>query len=216
MPAQVIPEFMPLETLALIQHLLADRPFTHQGQHPDTGALQWKNRALDPDIIQILRPRLQCHFGSDHVISPGTGVWQRCYVPFGIHTDSKLRMNPDRQDLDNEGVALLIPLHEDAVCNTVIWRETARDDQAKQKIFDDFRDLPAREIRNSRIGARLDLEFAWQDPHPLRKIYNHLELDLVFAWRLGQAVIWSRNQLHASSDFRRIRAYKDAITMFFE
>ena len=55
---------------------------------------------------------------------------------------------------------------------------------------------------------------AWEKGE--RNFCNHLTLDGVYNWKLGTAVIWERNQLHASSDFTKHHKYKDAITTFFE
>ena len=167
-------------------------------------------------INEILHSKIVPIVGEHYRISPGCGVFQRCYIPFGMHIDSKRRIDPERSigEAEGPGIALMIPLDEDPKFNTVFWNNYFVDDQAKIEFFNEFIALPQHQVQNHRTGDRCDLEFSWQDPN--KKLYNHLDLDMIYNWKLGTAAYWNRNQLHAASDFTKHYPYKDCITIFFE
>jgi hypothetical protein len=215
---KIIDDFISLDKINNIIDFYKNKPFKHQGYHPEKPEqLQLENSNLDQCIIEeILHENIVKVMGDDYKISNGCGMFQRCYLPFGMHTDSKKRIDPGRTLTpdDSEGVALLIPLQEAPEFNTVFWDIKFVTDQEKNNSFLEFGKMPPSEIKNSNLGDRYDLEFCWGDPN--NKLYNHYPFLGVFNWKLGSAAIWDRNHLHAATDFTKKHPYKDAITIFFE
>jgi hypothetical protein len=219
MSVEIFKDFISLDEIKIIKDHYAQTEFQNQGMHPDTNQLQWENASLDDHILStILHDKIVRAVGSNYKISSGCGKFQRCHVPFGMHTDSKKRINPDRptETCKSEGRALLIPLDQGPHLNTVFWQEKFFDETSQRQAFMAFTELADADIRNSNLGATYDLAFAWDDPNPARKLYNHLTFDSVFNWELTSAAVWDRNQIHAASDFTKHHAFKDAITIFFE
>jgi hypothetical protein len=216
--ATELKNFITLEEIKAIKEFYGHGPYQHSGSHPeDNTKLQWANSPLADWILKdILHKKLVPVVGENYRVSIGCGVFQRCYVPFGMHIDSKRRIKPNRQigAAESPGIALLIPLDEGPHFNTVFWKNYLLDDDEKHKLFKQFIDMPASEVVDNGTGLLCDLEFCWQDP--VKKLYDHLEFDTVYNWKLGSAAYWNRNQLHAASDFTKHHLYKDAITIFFE
>lgn len=215
---EILKNFITLEEITIIKDFYQDHTFERQGNHPDdTSKLQWANSKLENSILQrVLHNKIVDLIGINYTISDGCGVYQRCYIPFGLHTDSKQRVDPNRNisDTESEGKALLIPLDQAPEFNTVFWSVKFKNDQEKLTSFNEFVNLPPDQIKNTKIGNEYDLDFAWADP--ARKLFNHYDVEGVFNWRIGDAAMWDRNHLHAASDFTKKHPYKDAITFFFE
>lgn len=214
--ARVIHNFIDIDVANQIKQQSLKTGFVHSGYHPQTNKLQWQNSPLYKDAYNILHPYLERVLGKYKIDkSPN---YQRCYEPFGIHHDSKKRHSPDRLDDEctSEGLAILIPMDTGEYFNTVFWKEKHFDTKSMVTEFRNFSRLDQSKIKNSGIGDKYDLDFCWSDPRPGYQYYNHLTLDCVFNWRIGDAALFDRTQLHAASDFRQHSQYKDAITIFFE
>jgi len=213
--AHIIENFINPEIALEIKKQSLSSSFKHSGKHPETNKLQWENLPLYSEGLEILHPYLKELF-DDYNIDNNVN-FQRCYVPFGIHHDSKKRHNPSRPDSEciQEGFAILIPMDEATEFNTVFWKEKYYDNDSMVDMFMNFGSLDEREISNNKLGEKYDLDFCWDDPRPTHKIYNHLDLDCVFNWKIGNAAVFDRMQLHSATDFTKKHPYKDAITIFF-
>ena len=219
--AYIIEDFMSQTHANEIRDACRQQEFKHSGFHPQTKELQWENVNLPVSVML----RLEIYFRNygrtfpfsdnfkDHSVD--SGHFQRCYIPFGVHHDSKKRHNPDRPDAEcnTPGFAILIPMDEGPNLNTIFWKEKFYNNNDMTKMFFDFGSLDAKDVKNSGIGDKYDLAFA--DDNPDRKIYNHLTVDCIFNWKFGDAAVFDRTQLHAATDFTKHHQYKDAITVFF-
>lgn len=213
--ARVVDNFISIEDIKIIKDYFKDRPFENVGYHPDyPDKLQWANSHIPSWIWEeILNPLIEAEFGNFKV-SPGTGKFQRCHVPFGMHIDSKARISKLDNVPESVGYGVLIPLDEAPEFCTIFWKEYFDTDNDKVNSFMSFGSLPDNEVRNSHLGDKYDLDFCWEDPR--RKIFNHYEFDCAFPWKLGSMATFPRNQLHAATDFTKKFPYKDAITIFCE
>lgn len=202
---KIIKNFLSMDEVKQIKDHYKDISFTR-----NVG--DYANTEIDKNLFDnILHEKFLTLFDSYEITQES--IYQRCYLPFGIHTDSKTRMNPDRK-AEGEGVAVLIPLDEGEYFNTIVWKEKCTSNDDITKMITEFVNLPNDKVQNSNVTEKIDLDYAWEKGE--RNFCNHLTLDGVYNWRLGTAVIWERNQLHASSDFTKHHKYKDAITTFFE
>lgn len=220
MSVTIIENFISLKEIEAINSYYANQEFKNKGFHPEQkDKLQWENVTIAAWIWKdILNEKVIKLFNGPYTVSVGCGKFQRCYIPFGMHMDSKPKHtnnNPQFSDhWKTEGRALLIPLNEGSNLHTVFWNKQYHTIKDQNDDFLAFSQLPNDQIKNNGIGELYDLEFAWGDKN--KKLYNHLEVDNVFNWKLGSAATWGRNQLHASTDFTNHVAYKDCLTIFFE
>lgn len=220
MSVSILENFITLDEISTINDYYATQVFKNKGFHPEyKDKLQWENVTIAPWIWKdILNEKVSKLFNGTYTVSVGCGKFQRCYIPFGMHMDSKPKHTNDNprfsENWKTEGRALLIPLNEGPHLHTVFWNKNYHTIKEQNDDFMEFSKLPIDQIKNNDIGKLYDLEFAWADKN--KKLYNHLELDNVFNWKLGSAATWGRNQLHASTDFTHYNAYKDCLTIFFE
>lgn len=220
MSVTVHEDFISLEEIESINAYYATQKFNNSGCHPEfTDKLQWENITIAPWIWKdILHEKVSKLFNGIYTVSAGCGKFQRCHIPFGMHMDSKPKHTNNNPRLshtwETEGRALLIPLNAGPHLHTVFWNKHYHTVEEQNTDFLAFSKLPTDQIRNNGIGELYDLEFAWGDKN--KKLYNHLDVDTVFNWKLGSAATWGRNQLHASTDFTNHAAYKDCLTIFFE
>jgi hypothetical protein len=219
MSVTILDNFISLREITTINDYYATQEFKNRGFHPEfKDKLQWENTPIESWIWKdILDEKVFKLFGS-YTVSAGCGKFQRCYIPFGMHMDSKPKHTNDNTQLSEtwktEGRALLIPLNAGTHLHTVFWNKHYHTVKEQNDDFLEFSKLPNTQIKNNGIGKLYDLEFAWGDKH--KKLYNHLDIDAVFEWKLGSAATWGRNQLHASTNFTNHIAYKDCLTIFFE
>jgi hypothetical protein len=220
MSVSIIENFITLEEISAINAYYADQEFKNSGFHPEyPDRLQWENITIAPWIWKdILDEKVAKLFQGAYTVSVGCGKFQRCHIPFGLHMDSKPKHtnnNPKfSENWKTEGRALLVPLNQGPELYTVFWDKHYHTVQEQNNDFLAFSKLANDQIKNNGIGELYDLEFSWGDK--TKKLYNHLEVDNVFSWKLGNAATWGRNQLHASTDFTKYAAYKDCLTIFFE
>jgi len=219
MSVTILENFIAPEEIVAISDYYATQKFDNRGCHPEfPDKLQWENITIASWIWKdILDEKIFKLFG-DYTVSAGCGKFQRCYIPFGMHMDSKPKHTNNKPHLSGtwktEGKALLIPLNAGPHLHTVFWNKHYHTVKEQNDDFLAFSKLPIDQIKNNGIGELYDLEFAWGDKN--KKLYNHLEVDTVFDWKLGNAATWGRNQLHASTNFTPHTAYKDCLTIFFE
>lgn len=215
MTASVIDNFISLEEIAKIQQYYQGTVFLNKGYIEVDGqqTLQWENLNIDRWIwSEILDSKVKERFGS-YTVSKGCGKFQRCHYPFGMHVDSKKRMSGNIDNTD-EGYALLIPLSEGKNCCTVFWDEYFDSVDDLNELIVNFSNMSLEKVLNNGLDQKYELSCAWGDTS--KSLVNHLKFDKAVEWKLGQAVTWNRNQLHASTDFNKHRPFKDCLTIFFE
>jgi len=220
MSVTIFENFITLEEIDVINDYYATQQFSNRGFHPEhKDKLQWENITIAPWIWKdILDEKVSKLSNGTYTVSVGCGKFQRCYIPFGMHMDSKPKHTNDNPQFSKnwktEGWALLIPLNAGPHLHTVFWDKHYHTVNEQNNDFLAFSNLDNNQIKNNGIGELYNLEFAWGDKN--KKLYNHLEVDTVFEWKIGSAATWGRNQLHASTNFTNHVAYKDCLTIFFE
>jgi hypothetical protein len=220
MSVTILENFINLDEINVINEYYKNQEFENRGFHPEyKDKLQWENTNIASWIWEdILDEKVTKLFNGAYTVSAGCGKFQRCYIPFGMHMDSKPKHTNDNlqfsENWKTEGNALLIPLNEGIHLHTVFWNKHYHTIKEQNNDFLAFARLPINQTKSNGIGETYDLEFAWADKN--KKLYSHLEVDDVFEWKLGNAATWGRNQLHASTNFATHIAYKDCLTIFFE
>lgn len=154
---------------------------------------------------KILKPKLDQVFGQDHHVAQG------CYkvnsLPLGTHIDNAGTLYQwEKQDLPPKHQAgMIIPLNESEHFCTVT--------------FDVFSDtwhgmselLPAEYETGSND---FDMDRLDHIPEPARSQLKKFNIDHVFEWKIGDAVVWNKNQLHCSTNFAKYGLEKKFILLF--
>lgn len=153
----------------------------------------------------ILKPKLDQLFGEDHVVAQG------CYkinsLPLGTHIDNAGTLYKwEAQDTPAKHQAgMIIPLNESEHFCTVT--------------FDVFSDtwhgmselLP---VEFETGSNNFDLTKLDHIAEPARSQLAKFNIDLVYNWNLGSAVVWNKNQLHCSTNFAKYGLEKKFILLF--
>ena len=156
-------------------------------------------------VYKIIRPKLNQFIGSDHMIHGGG--YRKNYTPFGIHADNYNEIsvvNPVHYK-SNHDLAVLVPLVEDPRLKTILF-----DVRTELKIgFDN--PLP-----ESWLGEQNNLNIEDFDHiyEPTKTQIGKLSVDRVIDWKLGDMIIWDRNQLHASTNFAKFGLFKRFIVIW--
>lgn len=134
-------------------------------------------------------------------LKPETKImFSRSVYPIGIHTDTN--------EQDYQGHTIMIPLTNDERIKTLVWQETAVGVTKLNEIFHRFgTDIKSFQAQ-PRISNRFDLRNCWMG-RP--SIVDFLTLDGIATWRTGSIFQFSRQQLHASNNYRDFVEFKDYI-----
>ena len=127
-------------------------------------------------------------------------MFSRSVYPVGIHTDTDER--------DHEGHTIMIPLTSDPRIKTLVWRETAIAQSGLNEIFHRFQTDRKSFQPQPRISNKFDLRNCWLDQP---SIVDFLQLDGLAEWRAGSIFKFSRQQLHASNNYREFVKFKDYV-----
>lgn len=168
------------------------------------------NKNLDYDFAgsvsnTILKPKLNTVFGTDHVVAQG------CYkinsLPLGTHIDNAGTLYRwQQQDLEPRHQAgMIIPLNESEHFCTVTFDVHSDTWHGMSEL------LPAEHETGSNT---FDLDRLDHIPEPARSQLKQFNIDHVFEWKLGDAVVWSKNQLHTSTNFAKYGLEKKFILLF--
>jgi hypothetical protein len=202
--------FSPAEIESIIDYF-DQRPYNTIEEHD--GVVLSKNKNMDYQIqesfcYKIVRPKINLILGDDHEIF--MGCYKECLQSYYLHYDSPRshsRFDSAYQLPANSkyNVAILIPLVENPLFKTVIFDIFDHDVADKNLMFDDSCLTSAND---------LDLTEFTHVSENYRKNLNKLPLDTVFPWRIGDTVIWSRDQLHTSTDFAKHDLVKKFLILF--
>ena len=169
------------------------------------------NKQLDYDrpislVHKIIRPKINQILGPDHIFSAGS--YKELKVPYATHIDNAAYISLSNSEATGDKkyeAAILIPLIENEKFNTVVFD------------IDDQINLPmGGEMPNSWLGPENDLDLDDFDhvPEPARSQIKKLPVAFVAQWKLGNVIVWRRNQLHASTNFAKFGLTKKFIIVF--
>jgi hypothetical protein len=132
-----------------------------------------------------------------------TGAYKECLEPYPLHSDSP-ETHLDLGTITSFGhgkklnLAVLIPLVEGDEFCTVVF-----DCYSNQDLITKRQSAPNQLARED-FGHCLNM---WQ-------LINHLPVTDVYKWRLGDVLVWDRQQYHISADFARHSLVKKFLIMF--
>lgn len=154
---------------------------------------------------KILKPKLDSVFGEDHYVAQG------CYkvnsLPLGTHIDNAGTLYQwEKQDLPpRHQVGMIIPLNESEHFATVTFDVYSDSWHGMSEL------LPAEHETGSND---FDLSRLDHIPEPARSQLKKFNVDQVFQWRLGDAFMWNKNQLHCSTNFAKYGLEKKFVLLF--
>lgn len=166
------------------------------------------NKNLDYHITDslcrsIVYPKIQTIIG-DHQF--GSGSYKECTVPYKLHYDNQNTHDyigaAFNHKVDKNKV-VLIPLVEGNDFSTVTFNVFSADSKPNAIEVSD---------NDMRSFNDLDLDLFSHIPEPNRSKIRYLPVDVYYQWKLGDMLVWSRDQLHCSTNF--LRSNKDLVKKF--
>jgi len=166
------------------------------------------NKNLDYQLedsvsYRIIHPKIHNIIG-DHVF--GSGSYKECNKPYGVHYDNNSTHNAYYPVFDrsmDKNKVFLIPLVEGPEFSTVTYN-----------IFSDNVEPMNVVVDEKYLGADNGIDPAYFShiPEPARAQQTRLPVDVHYHWKLGDMLVWRRDQLHTSTNF--LRFGKDIIKKF--
>jgi len=186
-------------------------PISNVRHHPDGRLFRnIKNSEYnleDQDAFKILNPKLTKILGPHHFTG---GHWLDAHSPYLLHVDNIAIFEksniPVYHSPLHKNVGVLIPLVEHQHFHTIFFDHYFEmfDSSYKQEI--------AKSSNSSLDDSVMDL-LDHHDPNDLPDI-KKFKLDQVVNWKIGNVLMWPRNQLHCSSNFEKYGLTKQAIVLW--
>jgi hypothetical protein len=197
MASKIYSEVFSPEEINSIIAFYDSKPVAAQDQYSNNKNLEYQ---IPDDVsYQLLNPKITKLLGKHEF---ATGAHKECIKPYALHVDS-YTAHQDATTITTfsnnkkHNCALLIPLVEGPQYKTVTFSCYAKNN--------DFQLNHWVQEKNS-----LDLT---QFPHCDARI-DRLPVDIEYTWQLGDVLCWSRDQLHASSDFTQHGVTKRFLILF--
>lgn len=202
MTSQIFENFLNTSNLKILYDYYKDRSYVET----ERGI---KNKFLEYHITSDISYEL-LHDSIEKIL-PGhafdTGSYKESIAPYGLHVDSFDQHDKigamlgldNRVDYTPYNAAVLIPLVEDKNFKTISFN-----------IFSN-RNVTDYEKHKLTVANILTLDDVLHDTKA-----RFLPIDKVFTWRLGDAFVWPRNQLHMSNNFIRYNLTKKFLILFLK
>jgi len=155
----------------------------------------------DDFSFKLLNPKITNLIGEAHEFDGG--AYKESSAPYPLHVDTTSAHYEIGASLLSSGtkkynLSILIPLVEGPQFKTVTFNVFSEDNHVNL---------------NEYMGEKnvLDpIDFT----HDNFNLINHLPVDTVFEWKLGNVLTWPRNQWHASTNFLEYGLIKKFLIMF--
>lgn len=149
-----------------------------------------KNKNLEYQIpedfsYQLLNPKITQLLG-EHEFA--TGAYKECIKPYGLHVDN-YRAHVATGTIttfatsQRHNKALLIPLVEGSCFKTVTFKCYSTDNKIKPDWYGDRNSLDPNDYSHE------------------NRDFSRLPVDIEYTWRMGDVLVWQRDQLHMSANF---------------
>lgn len=182
-----------------------------QHQRPIAGSVNnIQDKCLDYQLPmsvahRIIKPKLDSLIGPDHEFS--TGCYKDAWAPYRTHIDNtEFQTNNYKFGVTKRyNLSVLIPLVEDPEFRTVLFDVHSNENLGMGQ------PLPEKYLTSNN-----NLDLAWfshMNGVALEQI-PRIPLDSVWQWKLGSFIVWSRTQLHSSTDFSKFGLCKKFVIIF--
>jgi hypothetical protein len=121
-----------------------------------------------------------------------------------IHIDDYLA---DQENVDNQIWTCVFALDTIPEFKTFVWKETAFDNKELHQWVANWGDNKQSMNRKSNISVTHDLEHTF-DPNQNDYIADYLELDGIFTYSAGDAVLFNAKQFHCTSNWTKYPQHK--------
>jgi len=207
-PTKIVSDFISMDELKLLRELIDTVEYPEHGSTSKYAGSSYEYPPYGPLMEKIFDEKLVQHIGAHQL---DFFAWQEAIIPWKIHAD--LRWYADK--IPHK--VILVPL--DVISDSDNWAET-HSITFKQRNY--LRNYPntnkgsagntdqkswKRPIDNPNtegcISGYSINEDTWKEymTHVPYEYLEGLEIDSVFKWEPGSAVIWDANQLHCADDF---------------
>lgn len=136
-------------------------------------------------------------------------AYQRQFMPQGIHVDDI----PDGSNLDwcFSGIIPLDPNNDD-IHKTIVWNKSFA---TTEKMFEYIQTIDKSTLNyENKNSSKYDIEHAL---YGIFEVLDFIELDGVYNYQLGSIGLFTRTNMHCSSNWRKYNTceYKDFIVLHF-
>lgn len=159
----------------------------------------------DNFIYKMMNPKINFILGEDHEFD--TGSYKSSQKPYIIHVDSRQQHDqyPDCMSFGSKTIrhnkAILVPLVEGNEFHTITF-----------KVWSDLNPTIDDMIRHAGEENHLRSEDFAHDPN--FKHIKKLPVDIDYRWKLGDILVWDRNQWHMSNNFIKHGVTKKFLVFF--
>jgi hypothetical protein len=215
MPVSIISNFLTTDDINLLSTYFDDKPYTVERTREYQGNTIIYNRHKNSEyeltdglVHQIIYPKLEKIIGP-HAMDNGSFL--ESHYPYSIHLDTHQTYAEKQFQCHNNNYlnhAVLISLNDDPSFKTVMFDYFAD--------ILDYTQTPSESTNTVNTMADpkyADLDFSHMLPHQIEFIRS-VKITNVYSWKVGSAVIWPRNQLHASSNYYPSGKQKKALVFF--
>jgi hypothetical protein len=154
---------------------------------------------------KIIRPKINEIIGHNHDFS--SGCYKEAHRPYQTHVDNSMFQNKWYKFTTNfnHNSVVLIPLVEGPQFNTAFFNVWSDEDLGMGQL------LPDQYLTESN---NVDLNLFTHIKEPVRAQISKLSVDNIWSWKLGNVIVWNRNQLHSSTDFAKYGLVKKFAVLF--
>ena len=155
----------------------------------------------DDFSFKLLNPKITKLIGKDHEFDGG--AFKESTAPYMLHVDTSSAHYEIGATLLSSGMkkfnlSILIPLVEGPHFKTVTFNIFSQDNHINLRDY---------------MGEKNSLD-SKDFTHENFDVINYLPVDTVFEWKLGNILIWPRDQWHASTNFLEYGLVKKFLIMF--
>lgn len=173
------------------------------------GKLKAKHRNLnfnlDNILSKIIFPKVEKLFPNFKI---DTGSFLESFYPYTPHTDTNIYHSDSNYTEKKEvryNMSLLMPLTENFGSNTIFF-DYYCDIYDPKKVLEELKTVP----QNKKDFLYDHISKDDQD------VVERLDIEYIYEWKIGDCIVWPRNQLHMASNYIDKNKAKEAIVFFID
>ncbi len=194
-------DFLSTDEINSILEFYSDKPNANTEKNIVNKNLEY--HIPDNFIFKLLNPKLSKILGNDHDFDGG--AYKECHVAYPLHVDTAAAhyevgatlLSTSEKKYD---VSILMPLIEGPQFKTVTFDIFSNDNHIELEQY---------------AGPKNNL-LVEDFSHDNYKLIQHLPVDVIFEWKLGDILIWPRKQWHASTNFAQYGLVKKFLILFIK
>lgn len=160
---------------------------------------------IDNTMRDILFPKIKNIFPNFKI---DTGSFLESHVPYSLHIDTnKFHAKSGATVIKNKkyNISLLLPLSENFGSKTVFF-DYYCEMFNKEQVLNDLKKFP-----------NVEKNFLYTHvPEIDKEIIKKLRIEYIYEWKIGDCIVWPRDQLHMATSYTTSNKKKEAIVIFID